>query len=49
MKTESQSPMIVRGVATPSDASNNITVVIAIAAMSPARNPSAKALVLVII
>src|SRR5438034_10360852 len=41
MKTESRSPIITSGVATPKYASNNIMTVIAIAAMKPASKPAA--------
>src|SRR6266480_1876289 len=47
-KTESLSPMIKSGVATPKLARTNIMTVIAIAAIRPASNPAEKALVLVI-
>jgi hypothetical protein len=49
MKTERRSPMITRGVATPSVASNNIAVVITIPATNPASNPAEIAVVRVII
>ena len=39
MKTERRSPMMTRGVATPSVASNNIAVVIAIPATNPGKQP----------
>src|SRR5213593_4237199 len=45
MKTESRSPIITSGVATPKYASNNIMTVIAIAAMKPASKPAAIAFV----
>src|SRR5262249_33701591 len=48
MKTESRSPMITSGVATPSVASNNIAVVITTAATNPASNPARIAFVLLI-
>src|SRR6266567_2714858 len=48
MKTESLSPMIKSGVATPKLARTNIMTVIAIAATRPASNPAEKALVLLI-
>jgi hypothetical protein len=48
MKTESRSPMMTRGVATPNVASNNIAVVITIAATNPASNPIEIAFVLII-
>src|SRR5215470_11641781 len=48
MKTESRSPMMKSGVATPKHASNNIMTVIAIAATKPASIPAESALVLVI-
>src|SRR5260370_28413460 len=41
MKTESRSPIITSGVATPKHPSNNIMTVIAIAAMKPANKPAA--------
>jgi hypothetical protein len=41
MKTESRSPMITSGVATPKQARSSITTVIAIAATRPATNPAA--------
>jgi hypothetical protein len=44
MKIESRSPMIASGVATPKQASNNMTTVIAMAATSPARHPARSAL-----
>src|SRR3954465_12455221 len=43
MKTERRSPMMTSGVATPHMASNNITIVIAIPATSPASNPAVTA------
>ena len=45
MKTESRSPIITSGVATPSVASNNIAVVITTAATNPATNPAVIAFV----
>jgi hypothetical protein len=49
MKTESRSPMMTRGVATPSVASNNIAAVITIPATNPASNPVRMAFVRVTI
>ena|SRR5216684_2612402 len=43
IKTESRSPMIASGVATPKQASTNMTTVIAIPAISPASNPTENA------
>src|SRR5262249_30183824 len=48
MKTERRSPTMTSGVATPSVARNNITVVITTAATNPASNPAQMALFLVI-
>jgi hypothetical protein len=49
MKTESRSPMMTRGVATPSVASTNIAAVITIPATNPASNPVRMAFVRVTI
>jgi hypothetical protein len=49
MKTERRSPMMTSGVATPSVASSNIAVVIAIPATNPASNPAQIAFVLLIV
>ena len=49
IRTESRSPMMKSGVATPNHASNNIVAVMAIAAMSPANNPAKSAFDLLII
>ena len=48
IKTESRSPMIASGVATPKRASANITTVMAIPAISPASNPAKRAFDLLI-
>ena len=46
IKIDSRSPMIARGVATPKQASNNITTIMAMPAMIPASNPAENAFVL---
>ena len=46
MNTESRSPIITSGVATPSAASSNIAVVITMPATNPASNPATIAFVL---
>src|SRR5262245_53518364 len=48
INTESRSPMMTSGVATPSVASNNIAVVITTAATNPASNPARMVFVLLI-
>src|SRR5438270_927622 len=49
IKTESRSPMMASGVATPTSARINITTVIAIPAIRPASKPAEKAFVLLIV